>query len=514
MKRALAIASLCAIGCSPSAVLHVEISEMSTDPAPASLSLTAFDSYGKIVDGASLGDHPALPGDVTILVNPGTIRAFVVGKSDAGKPMWAAGITMVSGSEGHLALELQMGKPPDQDGDGVPDPIDNCPTVFNPDQTSTGGTVYGDACRPDGSGDAGGGLLPDQGVGNGLPDGAVTQSASCGNGVVDPGEECDDGPANSDDPTNSTARCTTGCKTRAGCGALAGATAALIDPSTGHCYVSWPGALDWADAQRACESNGGNLAGVNSQGEEDLLRTFAAGVQSWLGVTTAPLATPVWKNTDGTTPPFVSWAPNEPDGKGHCVSLGADGWHSDDCGMVSNGALPANAALTHPYLCESACGNGRVDPGESCDPPGPTCTKTCQTIASCTEAGAVSAENGHCYFTVTGSFTYATALASACPTGTHLATLQFPVEGEAALKAIPADSWIALSAMTTEGVFSWDVGNQMFDPTRYHDFGGNDPNQPAPACTVVTNAPPTGPPGWRDRGCSSTDLYDALCERD
>jgi predicted outer membrane repeat protein len=34
----------------------------------------------------------------------------------------------------------------DTDGDGVPDNIDNCPTVYNPDQLDSNGDGYGDAC--------------------------------------------------------------------------------------------------------------------------------------------------------------------------------------------------------------------------------------------------------------------------------------------------------------------------------------------------------------------------------
>ena len=38
---------------------------------------------------------------------------------------------------------------PDQDGDGVPDAQDNCPTVANPEQQDSDGDGIGDACDPD-----------------------------------------------------------------------------------------------------------------------------------------------------------------------------------------------------------------------------------------------------------------------------------------------------------------------------------------------------------------------------
>jgi hypothetical protein len=43
--------------------------------------------------------------------------------------------------------------PSDRDGDGVPDAIDNCPDVFNPDQADSNHNGIGDACEPDSDGD-------------------------------------------------------------------------------------------------------------------------------------------------------------------------------------------------------------------------------------------------------------------------------------------------------------------------------------------------------------------------
>jgi hypothetical protein len=48
-----------------------------------------------------------------------------------------------------LAALLVSGCPPkDTDGDGIPDAVDNCPTVFNPDQADSNGNGIGDACEP------------------------------------------------------------------------------------------------------------------------------------------------------------------------------------------------------------------------------------------------------------------------------------------------------------------------------------------------------------------------------
>src|SRR5204862_7605072 len=43
----------------------------------------------------------------------------------------------------------------DDDGDGIPDAVDNCPTTANPDQADADGDGIGDACDPDDDNDGG-----------------------------------------------------------------------------------------------------------------------------------------------------------------------------------------------------------------------------------------------------------------------------------------------------------------------------------------------------------------------
>lgn len=45
--------------------------------------------------------------------------------------------------------DIQEVAEPDSDGDGVPDAVDNCPSVTNPDQEDGDGDGIGDPCDPD-----------------------------------------------------------------------------------------------------------------------------------------------------------------------------------------------------------------------------------------------------------------------------------------------------------------------------------------------------------------------------
>ena len=83
-------------------------------------------------------------------------------------------LCVTSGANGTVAAS------PDTDGDGVPDHLDNCPSVFNPDQADDDGDLVGNAC----------------------------DLATCGNGVVEYEEQCDGLMA---------ANCTAGCQTNCTC---------------------------------------------------------------------------------------------------------------------------------------------------------------------------------------------------------------------------------------------------------------------------------------------------------
>jgi len=335
----------------------------------------------------------------------------------------------------------------------------------------------------------------------------------CGDGVVQPGEACDDGATNSDSPS-VTASCTTQCKKRAGCGVLTGSSGAKIDPATGHCYVAWPGPLNWSSAQRQCQAQGGTLATLTTAAEDTLVRGIAGTTSRWIGMSSARTGTPVLAWTTGEPRSYTAFAAGEPNNSGgveECVLLDAnraDAWDDRTCGWPTSGNLGASAASTLGFVCESSCGNGVVEPGEGCDPPGTSCTATCQVKRACTETGGVvSPVNGHCYFAVGPATDFAGALAG-CPTATHLATLADLAEDEAAQLAISADTWFALRAPNLID-FAWQgVAATDFNPRLYHGFSTGEPNQtPGPVCVRVTKGT-----GWKDTTCAGA--YVRLCERE
>jgi cysteine-rich repeat protein len=109
---------------------------------------------------------------------------------------WCAGVDPLPGGDfgSPGTLNAACPKVTDEDGDGAPDKIDNCPKVPNPKQEDKDGDKVGDVCDncPD---------TPNPGQANADGDAAgdACDPVVCGDGELDLGEQCDDGNENEND---------------------------------------------------------------------------------------------------------------------------------------------------------------------------------------------------------------------------------------------------------------------------------------------------------------------------
>jgi cysteine-rich repeat protein len=150
----------------------------------------------------------------------------------------------------------------------------------------------------------------------------------CGDGVIDQGEECDDG---NDDLGDGCDACTVECD---GLGAVE-------HPVTHHCYVVLPLLRDWFGARDACVAHdpGFSLASLSTLDEVDFIAPYVNS-SMWIGANDiADEGTFVW--IDGSpwafppgTPP---WADGQPDNfsEEECVEV-RDGGEINDSPCTSN----------------------------------------------------------------------------------------------------------------------------------------------------------------------------------
>lgn len=216
---------------------------------------------------------------------------------------------------------------------------------------------------------------------------ATCQIETCGDGVENNGgsEECDDG------NTNETDGCTTQCVQGVACNATKqpGGDRFVVDPATGHCYVSFDDEqTTFAAAETACVAAQGYLATISGAGEEAFVDAAQNPAQNpWLGASEDANTTDdvfVW--VTGEPWSYRHFASGEPDndagsgGSGDCIHIAnaAGEWADTSC---------TSTTLVTGRICELdpvPCGDGVLQAaiGEQCDDgnaaDGDGCSATCQ----------------------------------------------------------------------------------------------------------------------------------------
>lgn len=140
----------------PGAAL-LRVSFPGAGPVPDELRVWVYDDTGVLFSSVRSPDQGVLTIGAghtgTVLVQPGmatgALRVHLRGFLGATRCL--DGVVVVpTASLGHAAVEVAMGTavPADGDADDVPDQIDDCPLVANPDQGTCPGSPAGDAAAP------------------------------------------------------------------------------------------------------------------------------------------------------------------------------------------------------------------------------------------------------------------------------------------------------------------------------------------------------------------------------
>ncbi|MDB4965427.1 MAG: hypothetical protein JWN44_1116 [Myxococcales bacterium] len=141
MRRCgIAALAACVLGCSAPTTVLVDVT--SADGAPAAgLLVSVYDRFGALVR-----DRPAtakLPGTIVVeLPDRVDVLRVVVGGAPV---LGGTRVTTIVGRQAHAAIAVAT-TTADADADGVPDELDDCPTIANGDQADADGDGRGDAC--------------------------------------------------------------------------------------------------------------------------------------------------------------------------------------------------------------------------------------------------------------------------------------------------------------------------------------------------------------------------------
>ncbi len=176
MRRWTAAAALMCLSCgggSTPTTLLLSLSNSTGTPVPDKVQVRVFQGHGVAYDVQSFDVPASAKADLgTLVIYPPTaddlaLRIEAIGMK--GGAMVSHGTKRAQLERGRQVSDeivLKVEALRDTDNDGVPDPIDNCPTVANPRQEDRDADDVGDACEGDaGAGGRGGTAGPDGGTG-------------------------------------------------------------------------------------------------------------------------------------------------------------------------------------------------------------------------------------------------------------------------------------------------------------------------------------------------------------
>lgn len=232
---------------------------------------------------------------------------------------------------------------------------------------------------------------------------------TCGNKIVEDGEQCDDG------NNLNTDGCTRKCKLGIICNSqkFPDGNIFITNQDTGNCYISIePKISTWHEAQNYCTSLNGYLATVTSNSESNIVNSILLGKQ-WIGGNDIENEG-VFKWVTNETFSYTKFTSGEPNndistgGNGDCLAIttNSGAWSDTNCnatdyitgliceipnrcgdGIKNDNEECDDKNLTNGDGCDNnckltSCGNGIITNGEDCDDgnliDGDGCNSNCQ----------------------------------------------------------------------------------------------------------------------------------------
>jgi hypothetical protein len=302
----------------------------------------------------------------------------------------------------------------------------------------------------------------------------------CGDGLVDEGEECDDGDEDADDSCIDCVRATCGdgqvwtgveeCDdSTAGC-VHCGTCTGTVDPATGHCYTIVATVQARAGAQASCAGSGAHLAAIDSEAEWTAIAALWTDPYpaTWIGLVRAIDGMNVWKWETGfpLDAGALRWNATEPNDSGgieDCVETGGAGgmWNDLSC------------TQTRRAMCEEP--RWEIDPATN-----------------------------HAYRVFHRLRTHPEAQADCAALGAHLAAIRNGAEQAFVASIAPVNAWIGGFQGATENDWFWSTG----EPFVFDAWGMNQPDDAGANedCAQITATDGS----WNDLACTSRIPY--VCE--
>jgi hypothetical protein len=142
--RAWLLVALLSSACDETATTILLTMSIGDGPAPAALTVSVFDPTRRLVDRKSLTAQN-FPGTLLITGLPHRQQLVRVVVRGAPQQLGGAVVTTLPHQQVGASAVLSL-TTPDGDADSVPDALDNCPEVANPDQANSDGDAFGDVC--------------------------------------------------------------------------------------------------------------------------------------------------------------------------------------------------------------------------------------------------------------------------------------------------------------------------------------------------------------------------------